>query len=174
MSRQGDKDRMDTYFFDNPPKAIMKGTFLLITYIGSILFKQFTVDVVLPTVLLYFLSNMSDYAELAFMKEDKVKKIRYWSLGIFVAMLLMAVLVFCVHTTGNTYVLTIVNRWYVVFYALCSVVWFIPFFDGIRGQCDKIRSSSVVTEQFFHSERAYNVMSEGTMNIGDDELRKKT
>ena len=109
MSRQGDRDRMDTYFFDNPPKAIMKGSFLLITYIGSILFKQFTVDVILPTVLLYFLSNMSDYAELAFMKEDKVKKIRYWSLGIFVAMLFASILVFCVYTTGNTYVLTVVN-----------------------------------------------------------------
>lgn len=161
---------MDTYFFDNPPKAIMKGSFLLVTYIGSIVFKQFSVAVVLPTVLIYFLSNMSDYAELAFMKEDKVKKIRYWSLGIFVGMLFIAVITFCLYTTDNERVKTIVESCYGIFYILCFFVWAIPMYDGVRGQYDKIRASSDIVEKQIHSERAYCVTSEVTMNIEDEEL----
>ncbi len=161
---------MDTYFFDNPKKAIIKGSFLLTTYMGSILFKQFSVTVVLPTVFIYFLSNMSDYIELAFMKEDKVKTIRYWALGIFMVMLFTVIITFCLYTTDNPVIQAKVNSYYGIFYILCIGVWFIPIFDGVRGQCDKIRTSSVVIEQQLHSDRAYTVMHEGTTNIGYDRL----
>lgn len=38
----------------------------------------------------------------------------------------------------------------------------VHIFDGVRGQCDKIRISSVVIEQQLHLDRAYTVMQEGS------------
>lgn len=163
---------MDTYFFDNPAKAIMKGSFLLVTYMGSILFKQFSIEVILPTILIYFLSNMSDYAELAFMKEDKIGKIRYWSLVIFLVMLFAAIITFVLFTTDNPKLQNIVNHYYGIFYILCFLVWFIPMFDGIRGQCDKIRISSVVIEKQFPSDSSYTIMSQATTNIEENSLEQ--
>lgn len=156
---------MDTYFFDNPPKAIMKASFLLVTYIGSILFKQFQINIILPTVLVYFLGNMADYAELAFMRKDKVKKIRDWALWIFLAMVFIAIITFCIFTTDNTSVHDFVNRFYYLFYILCIGVWGIPLVDGVRGQFDEIRKSSKIVEQQIQSGRAFQVMHEGTASM---------
>lgn len=61
---------MDTYFFDSSAKAITKWAFLLLTYLGSILFKQFSLSVILPTVFIYFLSNLFDYIDLAFLRNQ--------------------------------------------------------------------------------------------------------
>ena len=140
----------------------MKGSFLLITYIGSILFKQFSIDVVLPTVLIYFLSNMSDYAELAFMKDDKVRRLRCWAFVIFLMMLFSAIITYCIYTTDNVLIINCVQKCYGIFYLLCIAVWFIPMYDGVRGQFDKIRNSATVTEQQIQSQRAYSVMAEGS------------
>ncbi len=148
---------MDTYFFDKPGKAIMKACFLLVTYIGSILFKNFTVTLVLPTVLIYFLSNATDYAELAFFKSDKVKKIKYWSLAIFLIMIFVAILTFCMLTTDNSQIINYVEKYYGVFYFICIMVWAIPLIDGIRGQCDEIRKSSEDISEQMQSSRAFDV-----------------
>ena len=152
---------MDSYFFDPPRIALTKGSFLLVTYIGSILFKQFSIEIVLPTILIYFLSNASDYAELAFVDSYKTKKIRLWSFGIFLYMLLCSIITFCLMDTDNTKVLDFVNTAYWLFYIMASVVWVIPMADGIRGGFDSIRNSANAYEQQAHSERAYRVM-EGT------------
>lgn len=154
---------MDNYFFDNPLKAIIKGGFLLVTYVCSIVFKQFSIAVVLPTVLIYFLSNISDYIELAFIRKDKIRKIRYWSLGIFIYMLLVAILTFGALTTDNTNIQNFVNNYYVLIYLLCFVVLAIPFYDGIKCQCDDIRKTSVKANKHFNSNVAYNVMNNDTL-----------
>lgn len=148
---------MDTYFFDKPGKAIMKACFLLVTYIGSILFKKFTIALVLPTVLIYFLSNATDYADLAFFKSDKVKIIKYWSLAIFLIMILVAIVTFCMLTTDNPQIIKIVEDYYYVFYFICVMVWAIPLVDGIRGQCDEIRKSSEDISKQMQSNRAFEV-----------------
>lgn len=155
---------MDTYFFDNPKKAILKAMFLLVTYFGSIVFKQFAIPIVLPTVLIYFLSNISDYIELAFMRVDKVKKIRIASLWIFLAMALIAVLTFCIYTTDNTKIQAFADKIYYVFYILCISVWAIPLIDGIRGQFDEIRNSSEIVSKQMTSDRAFQVMNQSVSN----------
>lgn len=154
---------MDSYFFDRPLKAIVKGGFLLITYIGSICFKQFSIGVVLPTVLLYFLSNISDYAELAFMDTFKTVKIKGWSLVIFLFMLVSAVVTFCLMSTDNVEIKNFVNGYYGIIYVICSVVWLIPMVDGIRGRFDQILSSGKAMEQQAHSSRAFEVMKNETL-----------
>ncbi len=158
---------MDTYFFDNPKKTILKAMFLLVTYLGSILFKQFEFQIVLPTVLIYFLGNISDYIELTFMRVDKVKKIRIASLWIFLSMALVAVLTFCIYTTDNTNIQAIANQLYYVFYILCIFVWAIPLIDGIRGQFDDIRKSSEVVSKQMASDRAFQVMKQ---SVSDQEI----
>ena len=153
---------MDTYFFDEPAKAIMKAAFLLITYLGSILFESFTIPLILPTVLIYFLSNVSDYAELAFSKCDKVAKIRLWSFVIFLAMILVSICTFCVMITDNRSIISFVNKYYYIFYLLCATTWMIPLIDGIRGQWDRIKNSSKVIEGKIRSDRAYEVVKNDT------------
>lgn len=156
---------MDTYFFDIPAKALMKAAFLLVTYIGSILFKTFDISIVLPTILIYFLSNISDYAELAFMRTDKVKKIRISSLWIFLGIVVISIFAFCIFTTENETVLSYANKFYYVFYILCATIWAIPLIDGLRGQVDEIQHSSEIISQQLQSDRAYQVMNESTSRI---------
>lgn len=159
---------MDTYFFDNPLKAIIKGGFLLFTYISSILFKHFTIAVVLPTVLVYFLSNLSDYAELAFLRVDKVKTIRLWSLVIFVGMLIASIITLALYSVDNQDIIVWVEKYYWIFYVVCAFVWALPMCDGIRGQRDMIHNSSSFVENQAMSNIGYNVMMGATYNKNVD------
>lgn len=153
---------MDSYFFDPPRIAITKGTFLLITYISSIILKQFSIEIILPTLFIYFLSSAPDYAELAFVPSYKTKKIRQWSFVLFLYMLFCSIGIFCLMDTDNTEVLDFVNAAYWLFYILSSVVWLIPLADGIRGGFDSISNSANAHEEQAHSERAYHVMVSAT------------
>lgn len=149
---------MDTYFFDTPSKAIIKFVFLLITYLGSIVMKEFTISVVLPTVAIYFVSNSFDYCDIAFYRTDKVRRLRKAALIIFVVMLIIAVGAFCLIYATNDKIVKFVEGNYGMLYLVCSVIWAIPLVDGVRGQFDKIRKSSDGISDYMASDTAYNVM----------------
>lgn len=149
---------MDTYFFDNPPKAIIKFVFLLITYFGSIVMKEFTISIVLPTVAIYFVSNSFDYCDIAFYRTDKVLRLRIVALMIFVLMLIIAVGAFCLINATNKEIVEFVENNYRIIYLICSVIWAIPLVDGLRGQFDKIKKSADRISDYMTSDTAYQVM----------------
>ncbi len=149
---------MDTCLYDSPLKAFMKWIFLLITYFGSICFKSFSISLVLPTVFIYFASNIYDYADLAFVRKDKTATIKNYSLGIFVYLVLCAVLSFTVCHTENTSIQDFVNRYYFIIYICCAIVWVVPFIDGIKSQTDKNRREAIAVEEKMKSSYAYSIM----------------
>lgn len=151
---------MENYFYDNPMKAIIKAGLLLFTYISSILFKTFTIEIVLPTVFLFFLTNIYDYGELAFAQNSKSKRIRNSSLIIFVFFLFSIVVTFCIYTTDNQNVISVVDKYYIAFYIMSAIVWLIPLFDGIRGRLDLNCKDAENIVKSYQSDIAYGVMVE--------------
>lgn len=149
---------MDTYFFENPAKAIIKFVFIFITYLGSIVMKEFSISIVLPTIAIYFISNSFDYFDIAFYRADKVRRLRNAALVIFFLMLIIAVGAFCVITATNNKIVQFVKSNYCIWYLICSVIWIIPLVDGFRGQFDKIRKSSDRISDYMTSDKAYQVM----------------
>lgn len=148
---------MDTFFYDNPMKAIIKAGLLLFTYCGMI-FKDFSIEIVLPTVFLFFLTNIYDYGELAFVPSSKSKKIRDWSLVIFIFFLVSIVVTYCFFTTDNESIKNFANKYYIIFYLIAAVVWLIPFCDGIRGRLDLNCKEAQNVVKSYQSNNAYNVM----------------
>lgn len=149
---------MDTYFFEQPFKALWKGFSVFITFLSGIFLKGFSVSVILPTACVYLFSNLYDYFEIAFYKEEKIPKIRLYSLVIFFVMLLVAILIFIVFTSDNNNIKQYVEKFYWVLYLVCVPEWLIPLIDGFRGQKDKIMKVSNINDRKFKSDDAYKVM----------------
>lgn len=156
---------MDTYFFDSPAKALVKWCFLLITYFSSIILKQFSLAVVLPTVFIYLLSNLVDYIELAFMKQNKTRLIKNISFFIVLVLTATAIFVFSVYSNSNIKVNSFLEKNYFLVYIFCAVIWLIPLIDGIRGYLDQNKKASDKTAQDLQSAIAYDNMVQSIINL---------
>ncbi len=151
---------MNKFFYDNPMKAFVKCFFLILTYFGSILFKQFSIAIVFPTIFIYFLSNIQDYGEIAFNRKDKSKKIRDFAMFITIAYAFVSAAAYAIFNSDNVTVSTFLNQNYWIIYIICSIVWIIPLQDGIRSQLNKIRLEAQKTTKKLESDIAFNVMAE--------------
>lgn len=155
---------MDTYFFDSPPKALVKWVFLLFTYFSSIVLKQFSLTVILPTVFIYLLSNLVDYIELAFMKKNKSRIIKISSFVISLILVMSSIFVFSVYSNANVKVNDFLTKNYMIIYIFCAVIWFIPLCDGVRGYLDQNRKVGEKTAEDLQSSLAYDTMAQSIIN----------
>lgn len=151
---------MDSYFFDSPRKALVKFAFILVTYLASIIVKEFSIPIILPTVAIYFLSNIFDYFDIAFSRTDKVPRIRYAALIITVLMVILAVGAFALFNATNPNIIKFVNEYHFIVYLVCSVIWAIPLVDGVKCQCDQIRKSSFRFSEYMASDSAFQIMKQ--------------
>lgn len=151
---------MDTYLYDSPPKAFTKWGFLLLTYAASIFFKEFTLEIIMPTVFLYFLSNIADYADIAFIRNDKVKVVKNFALGIFIVMVICAVLAFAVWNSNKENINIFMKNYYGIVYIVSSIVWAIPLIDGIKSQTDKNRQEAIINNKKVKSDIAFEAMKQ--------------
>ena len=155
---------MDTYFFDSSAKAITKWAFLLLTYLGSILFKQFSLSVILPTVFIYFLSNLFDYIDLAFFKKSKAKSIRIISFFIVILLTFETVMIFSIQIGNNDTVNTFLNEHYFIIYIASALIWLVPLIDGIRSFFDVNIKNSAEAAKILSSSTAYDNMTQSILN----------
>ena len=155
---------MDTYFFDSPAKALVKWSFLLITYFSSIVLKQFSLTVILPTVFIYLLSNLVEYIELAFMKTNKSRAIKISSFVISLILAASSIFVFSVYSNTNVNVNDFLTKNYMIIYIFCAIIWFIPLLDGIRGYLDQNKKTAEETAEDLQSSLAYDTMAQSIIN----------
>lgn len=155
---------MDTYFFDSSAKALVKWCFLLITYFSSILLKQFSSSVILPTVFIYLLSNLTDYVELAFMKQSKSRAIKIMSFFFSIILAAASVFIFSAYSTTNATVDTFLSKHYWIIYVFCAIVWLIPLIDGVRSFFDKNQKNAVETSNELQSSVSFDAMTQSIIN----------
>lgn len=155
---------MDTYFFDSSAKALVKWCFLLITYFSSILLKQFSLSVILPTVFIYLLSNLTDYVELAFMKQSKSRAIKISSFVFVIILAAASVFVFSAYSTTNATVDAFLSKHYWIIYVFCACIWLIPLIDGVRSFLDKNQKTAAKTSNELQSSVAYDAMAQSIIN----------
>ena len=152
---------MDVYLYDSPPRAFIKWGSLFITYLASIIFKEFTIEVVMPTVFLYLLSCITDYADVAFVRTDKSRGIKNYALGIFIGIFICIVVTFAMWISNISGVKEFLNSYYGIIYLVCAVFWAIPLIDGVKAQTDKNRKEAVETDKKLKSDAALNAMKRG-------------
>lgn len=147
----------DSYFFDSPGKAFLKASFAFLTYVTGILFKSFTVSTVLPTVTIYFLSNMPDYCFIP-KNTAKTTKIRRMAVAIAVFFGLGFIFSFSALTANNSNITNFIEQYFGLIYLCTSPIWAIPFLDGICSINNEISRTAPELAQNVDSRGAYNVM----------------
>lgn len=154
---------MNNSLYDFPAEGFINGIVLLVSYITSILLKQFTIDIVLPSITLFLISSLPNYIILAFLKTDKKASIRKFSLIVLLILTLLSAVTYGFSITDNTTIKDIVEKNYAVLYIFCFIVVSIPFIDALITQFDVIEKTSIANSQI-ESNRAYYVMINGINN----------
>lgn len=120
-------------FFDSVSGAMTKFAFCALTYVSSILLVQFSIPQILPVILIFVLSNLFDYIDIAVAKPEKCLVIRIVSFMTALYGIVYAISIFSFLQSAQQELLTSLANKSMDLYFLTSPFVIIPLVDTIIG-----------------------------------------